>query len=142
VAGTGTQRARLLAATPYVAIAGVVVALGSATAIGSSRTNVFVSTPTPAGLVPRGELGGEAPSRAVSASVPPNGVVGVDRPRVRLKETVLVHTAPSADSPRPAVSLLGEGMVASLLERRGEWVLIEYGPLIGWARVESVEIVR
>ncbi len=58
---------------------------------------------------------------------------------MRLKEDVLVHTAPSADSARPLVSLLGRGQVADLVERQGDWVLIEFGPLRGWTRADLVD---
>jgi hypothetical protein len=33
-------------------------------------------------------------------------------------------------------------MVARLKERRGEWSLIEFGPLIGWTRSDLVDEIE
>ncbi|HEV8638244.1 MAG TPA: hypothetical protein VG370_28865 [Chloroflexota bacterium] len=76
--------------------------------------------------------------------VPPPLLAGSgpqDRQRVRLRHEVLVRTRPSADSERPAIAMLGVGTIAEVVERRDDWFLIEFGPLSGWAQLESVEFV-
>jgi hypothetical protein len=37
--------------------------------------------------------------------------------------------------------MLGVGTIAEVVERRDDWFLIEFGPLSGWAQLESVEFV-
>lgn len=103
------------------------------------------ATPTPAPLLPRTvPRPGQANPGQETSGMPAPGASEepkVVRTRVRLKQDVLVHTAPSEDAPRPAVSLLGAGIEARLIERQGDWVLIEYGPLFGWTAATSVEVI-
>jgi hypothetical protein len=101
----------------------------------------FQPAPTPASFAPRTPTSnsGGAPIDVVVV-VPSSAEVGAaGRRRVRLLHDVLVRTAPDPNSPRPTISLLGAGMIADLLDTQGEWVLIEFGPLKGWTRAESVE---
>jgi hypothetical protein len=111
----------------------------------TALAGVAPASPTPAALVTRTVATPAPTSPLLDSRIPPPGDgarTPQPRRRVRLKQTVLVHTAPSADSPQAAISLLGEGMVAAALDRQGEWVLIEYGPLSGWTRADTVEEIE
>jgi hypothetical protein len=136
-------RAYWLSVAAVLALIAIVSVAGTTAVAG-----VLPAVPTPAPLVTR-TVGRPALGHPPGLGQPPADTTlpspgeGVGRPRtldrVRLRQTVLVHTAPSADAPRPAISLLGEGMVAAVLDRQGDWVLIEYGPLTGWTRADTVE---
>jgi hypothetical protein len=118
--------------------------IGGLGAAGSSAVKgVLPAPPTPAVLVTRTAAGPAAGSTLAAEARPSSGEAGDERPpgrhRVRLKQTVLVHTAPGPDVPRAAISLLGAGVVAAQLDRQGDWVLIEHGRLTGWTRADTIE---
>jgi len=117
--------------------AGVLLGVGLGTLIVSGPDALVSATPTPAALQERG-----VPAAVLNTEAPKPKAAAIGPGRVRLKRDVLVHTAPSAESPRPAISMLGAGMIANVRDRQGEWVLIEYGPLLGWTRSETVDAVE
>jgi hypothetical protein len=122
------------------ALGSVLLVLIGALALASRTDELdrFVAPPTPAALPKHEELGGDGPG-FLPADV---GVAARPGERlVRLKRDVLVRTARSAEFPRPAVSVLQAGTRAVLLERDGNWVRVEHGPLSGWANADSVEEV-
>ena len=133
-------RSRRAALAAVAAVAGAVLLVGVPLVAGGRWDDLARGAPTPASL---GALqsAGEA-QRPLEIPPPGAGPDGVRVVRqVRLRHQVLVHTAPSSDSPRPAISLLGAGMVADLVADQGEWVQIKYGPLEGWTRKETVELL-
>jgi hypothetical protein len=131
-----TPRPALIAAAVLLALLLLVGLLGP------EVSRALPPTPTPASLQARATPLVEATATPDVVVLPPPGPnvgVPVGGRMVRLKRNVLVHTAPNAESPRPAISLLGAGMVARVVDQRDDWVMIQYGPLSGWTLAENVE---
>ena len=141
--GGRAMRARIRRPLLIALAALVAVALVGAA---SEELRAGFQTPTPAVLPRRSIQVPEPPTPQNQVVVPDPGIdpasVPVSGKRVRLKQTVMVQVSPSADSPRPAISLLGAGQIATLVDVEGEWALIEFGPLRGWTRAENVEEVQ